>query len=152
VLADVMVGLSLIVGTPFFIFFGWLSDRIGRLKIILAGCLIAALTYFPLFAALTHYVNPDLESFAQMKPVTVTADTSTCQIHVFVTDVTRLSACDKAVDFVTRLGLPFSTDHQAGDAVSLTISSTRIDGFDAARWNQAFLDVGYPNLATGKDG
>ncbi|HSS69642.1 MAG TPA: MFS transporter, partial [Casimicrobiaceae bacterium] len=54
--AYTLIGLSLLIGTPFFIVFGWLSDRIGRLKIILAGCIIAALTYFPLFAALTHYV------------------------------------------------------------------------------------------------
>src|SRR5512138_136055 len=57
--AYMLIGASLLLGTPFFIFFGWLSDKIGRLKIILAGCLIAALTYFPMFAALTHYVNPD---------------------------------------------------------------------------------------------
>ena len=63
-----MIGISLVLGTPFFIFFGWLSDKIGRLKIILAGCLIAAITYFPLFAALTHYVNPDLEAFAAEEP------------------------------------------------------------------------------------
>ena len=68
--AYMLIGLSLIIGTPFFIFFGWLSDRIGRLKIILAGCLIAAVTYFPLFAGLTHYVNPDLEAFAQKNPIT----------------------------------------------------------------------------------
>ena len=64
-----LIGGSLIIGTPFFIVFGWLSDRIGRLKIILAGCLIAALTYFPLFGQLTHYVNPDLEAFAAKNPV-----------------------------------------------------------------------------------
>ena len=58
-----LIGASLLIGTPFFIFFGWLSDRIGRLKIIMAGCLIAALTYFPLFHALTHYVNPALEQY-----------------------------------------------------------------------------------------
>ena len=58
------------IGTPFFIFFGWLSDKIGRLKIILAGCLIAAVTYFPLFQGLTHYVNPTLEAFQQKNPIT----------------------------------------------------------------------------------
>ncbi|HMF10536.1 MAG TPA: MFS transporter, partial [Thermoanaerobaculia bacterium] len=57
-----LIGLSLVIGTPFFIFFGWLSDKIGRKWIIMAGCLIAALTYFPLFRALTHNVNPALES------------------------------------------------------------------------------------------
>src|SRR5260370_22449648 len=63
-----LIGLSLIIGTPFFIFFGWLSDRIGRLKIIMAGCLIGALTYFPLFAALTHYPHPDRPGFAAHNP------------------------------------------------------------------------------------
>src|SRR6266853_4807778 len=72
--AYILIGLSLVIGTPFFIVFGWLSDRIGRLKIILAGCLIAALSYFYLFAALTHYVNPALEAFQQANEVTVTVD------------------------------------------------------------------------------
>src|SRR5438105_6221197 len=69
VLAYALIGASLIIATPFFIVFGWLSDRIGRLKIILAGCAIAALTYFYLFGQLTHFVNPDLESFAQKNPI-----------------------------------------------------------------------------------
>ena len=66
-----LIGLSLLIGTPFFIVFGWLSDKIGRLKIIMAGCLIAAVTYFPLFAGLTHYVNPTLEAFSQKTPISV---------------------------------------------------------------------------------
>src|SRR5436189_3545446 len=63
--AYTLIAIALLLGTPFFIVFGALSDKIGRLKIILAGCLIAALTYFPLFQALTHYVNPGLETFAK---------------------------------------------------------------------------------------
>jgi hypothetical protein len=152
VLAYAMIGASLIIGTPFFIVFGWLSDRIGRLKIILAGCLIAAVTYFPLFGALTHYVNPDLESFAQRNPITLTADASTCETHVFVTAFTKFSTCDRAKDYVTKLGLSFKTENAAGDNVSLTIGSTKLDGFDAAKWNQAFLDAGYPNLQKAADG
>ena len=66
--AYTLIGVSLIIGTPFFIFFGWLSDKIGRLKIILAGCLIAAVTYFPLFQALTHYVNPGPRSVPGKEP------------------------------------------------------------------------------------
>src|SRR5204862_2757231 len=81
-LTYLLIGLSLLIGTPFFILFGRLSDRIGRLKIILAGCLMAALTYFPLFQALTHYVNPDLEAFQQKNPITVTADQSSCHLHI----------------------------------------------------------------------
>ncbi len=150
-----MIGLSLIIGTPFFIFFGWLSDRIGRLKIILAGCLIAAVTYFPLFGALTHYVNPDLESFAQRNPLTLTADASTCRLHIISIPpyTTPFSKCDSAKDFVTKLGLSFKTEDApgAGDMVTLAIGSTKLEGFDAGKWNQAFLDAGYPNLQL-KDG
>src|SRR5712664_787626 len=68
-----LVGLSLLIGTPFFLVFGALSDRIGRLKIILAGCLIAAVTYFPLFRGLTHYVNPALEAYQARVPIEVHA-------------------------------------------------------------------------------
>ena len=67
----ILVGLSLVLATPFFLVFGALSDRIGRKKIILAGCLIAALTYFPLFKGLTHFVNPALEAYQQRTPIVV---------------------------------------------------------------------------------
>ena len=67
--AYLMIAIALLIGTPFFIFFGWLSDRIGRLKIILAGCLIAALTYFPLFHGLTTAVNPAVAEFQAANPV-----------------------------------------------------------------------------------
>src|SRR6185503_18536360 len=69
--AYTLIGVSLLIGTPFFLVFGALSDRIGRLKIILAGCLIAALTYFPLFKGLTHYVNPGLERYQSATPISV---------------------------------------------------------------------------------
>jgi hypothetical protein len=152
--AYLLILTSLIIGTPFFIVFGWLSDRIGRLKLILLGCLIAALTYFPLFAALTHYANPELEAFSDRNPVTVTADVSSCELHVFVTPFTRFSNCDRAQDLVTKLGVSFKTQSvpKSGDQVSLKVGSTTVDGFDAARWNAAFLDAGYPNLQRDKDG
>jgi MFS family permease len=145
---------ALIIGTPLYVMFGWLSDRIGRLKIILAGCLVAALTYFPLFAALTHYVNPDLEAFSDRTQVTIAADGSTCQLHVFVTAFTRFSNCDRAQDLVTKLGVSFNTKDvpNSGDKVSLTLGPTIIEGFDAGKWNTALLDAGYPNLQRDKDG
>src|SRR5215212_386201 len=105
-----LIGLSLIIGTPFFIFFGWLSDRIGRLKIIMAGCLIAALTYFPLFAALTHYVNPDLEAFAQKNPITVTADPAQCNFHIFVGPWSNFTNFHRPKYFLTKSGLSFKTE------------------------------------------
>jgi len=146
--AYVLIGISLIIGTPFFIVFGWLSDRIGRLKIILAGCAIAAVTYIPLFQGLVHYINPDLEAFANKNPIVVSADAKTCELHIFVTAFTKFSPCDRAQDFVTKLGLSFKTVDvpSAGDKVSISIGSTKIEGFDAGKWNAAFLEAGYPNL------
>ncbi len=67
--AYTLIAIALLIGTPFFIVFGTLSDKIGRLKIILFGCLIASLTYFPLFKALTHYVNPALEAYQVATPI-----------------------------------------------------------------------------------
>jgi hypothetical protein len=147
--AYALIGLSLIIGTPFFIVFGWLSDRIGRLKIILAGCAIAAASYMFLFSQLTHYVNPDLESFAQKNPITVSADGSTCQLHIFVTGFTKFSNCDRAQDFVSKLGLSFKIQDMpgAGDKVDLTIGSTKVEGWDAAKWNAALATVNYPKTA-----
>jgi MFS family permease len=119
-----LIGLSLLIGTPFFIFFGWLSDRIGRLKIILAGCLIAAVTYFPLFAGLTHYINPGLEEFQAKTPISVTADRNACNFHIFVGPWSKFSDCDRTKDYLTKQGLSFkSIDGAAGSPVITTIGS-----------------------------
>src|SRR6266545_711310 len=77
----ILIAASLIIGTPLFLFFGWLSDHIGRKKIILAGCIIAAVTYFPLFRGLTHAINPALEQYQQRTQITVAA--SDCNFHIF---------------------------------------------------------------------
>jgi MFS family permease len=147
--AYALIGLSLIVGTPFFVVFGWLSDRIGRLKIILAGCAIAAATYMFLFSQLTHYVNPDLEAFAAKNPVTVSADGSTCQLHIFVTGFTKFSNCDRAQDFVSKLGLSFTIldTPGAGDKVDLMVGPNKVEGWDAAKWTAAFAAANYPKVA-----
>ena len=106
--AYMLIGASLLIGTPFFIFFGWLSDKIGRLKIIMAGCLIAALTYFPLFQALTHYVNPALEKFTAEHADHASAATD-CNFHLFVGPWSKFTDCDKAKDFLTKQGLSFKS-------------------------------------------
>jgi MFS family permease len=142
-----LISLSLIIGTPFFIVFGWLSDRIGRLKIILAGCLIAAVTYFPLFAALTHYVNPDLEAFQAKNQITLTADRSTCNFHIFVGPWSNFTECDRAQDFITKLGVSFTKQDTPGKPVGLSIGSTKVEGWDPAKWTAAFNAAGYPAKA-----
>jgi Major Facilitator Superfamily len=146
-----LIGLSLVIGTPFFIFFGWLSDRIGRLKIILAGCAIAAITYFPLFQGLTHYVNPDLEAFSKANSITVTADQSTCNFHIFVGPWSKFTDCDRAQDFLTKSGLSFKIAHAAGSkSVDMDIGGTKIQGWDNAKWTAALAAKGYPKAADPK--
>jgi len=79
--ANIMIALALLIGTPFFVIFGALSDRIGRKPIIMAGCLIAALTYFPVFKGITHFANPTLEAAQASAPVTIIADPNTCSFE-----------------------------------------------------------------------
>jgi hypothetical protein len=146
--AYTMIAIALLIGTPFFIFFGWLSDRIGRLKIILAGCLIAALTYFPLFHGLTMAVNPAVAEFQAANPVVLRVDPATCQLHVFVGPWSKFSECDKAKDFLTKAGLSFTTeDAPAGTAPSVSIGQTRVDGWDTDKWTAALAAAGYPKAA-----
>jgi MFS family permease len=147
--AYILIGVSLLIGTPFFIIFGWLSDRIGRLKIILAGCLIAAVSYFTLFGALTHFVNPALEKFQQANEVTVAVDQATCQN---ITPWNTPTPCDSARDFLTKAGVSFATvAGPAGSAPVLTIRSATgaktIEGLKAADWMAALTAAGYPAKA-----
>ena len=146
-----LIGLSLIIGTPFFIVFGWLSDRIGRLKIILAGCAIAAITYFPLFQGLTHYVNPDLEAFAKANPITVSADQSNCNFHIFVGPWSKFTDCDRAQDFLTKSGLSFKIAGVPGSkTVDLDIAGTKVQGWDNAKWTAALAAKNFPKAADPK--
>ena len=95
--ANIMVAISLIIGTPFFIVFGVLSDKIGRKPIILAGCLLAAVSYFPVFNALTKAANPDLAAAQAAAKVTVTADPAECSFQFNPTGTVKFtSSCDIA--------------------------------------------------------
>lgn len=138
--AYTVVGISLVLATPFFIVFGKLSDRIGRLKIILAGCLIAALTYFPLFKSLTHYVNPALEEYNAANPISVAA--SDCSFHVFVGPKTEFTDCDRAKDFLTKSGLSFES--MPGPSVVTRIGEVELAGWDEAKYKEALARTGYP--------
>jgi len=97
VTASILIALGLLIGTPFFILFGWLSDKIGRKPIILAGFLLAALTYFPIFKAITHYANPALENALAHAPVTVIADPAECSFQLKLTGTEKFTtSCDLA--------------------------------------------------------
>jgi MFS family permease len=146
--AYIIIAAALALGTGFFIFFGWLSDKIGRLKIILAGCVIAALTYFPLFHALTHYVNPALEKFQAANVITVQA--KDCNFHIFVGPWSKFSDCDKAKDYLTKSGLSFSSTElpaSSADTVITKIGSTELKGYNEAQYKKALADLGYTPAA-----
>jgi MFS family permease len=145
--AYTLIGVSLLIGTPFFIVFGWLSDKIGRLKIIMAGCLIAAVTYFPLFAGLTHYVNPALEQFSAKTPISVQANPRDCQFHIFVGPWSKFSDCDRVKDFLTKQGLSFkSVDGPAGAVVTM-IGDQKVEGWDQAKLTATLKQAGAPASA-----
>ncbi len=146
--AYLLIAVSLIIGTPFFILFGRLSDMIGRKKIIMAGCLIAALTYFPLFKGLTHYVNPALEEAAAKTPVSVTA--TDCHLHIFVGPWSRFTACDRAKDFLTKQGISFTTTEPlagAPDSVIVRVGTTEVKGWNETEMKAALAAAGFPAAA-----
>jgi MFS family permease len=144
--AYILIAISLVIGTPFFIFFGWLSDKIGRKNIIMAGCLLAVLTYFPMFKALTHFVNPDLEAAALKTPVSVAAQD--CHLHIFVGPWSKFTECDKAQDFLTKQGITFkSLPPVEGKSVLTQIGEVQLEGWDEAKYKEAVKNAGFPPKA-----
>jgi MFS family permease len=131
--ANVLIAASLLIGTPFFVVFGALSDKIGRKNIILGGCLIAALTYFPIFAALTHYANPALETAIKTSPVVVTADPAKCQFLFNPTGTkTFTSSCDIARTVLANASVAYTNEAApAGSVASIKIGDKVIQGYDA---------------------
>jgi MFS family permease len=118
VTANLLIAAALLIGTPFFIVFGSLSDKIGRKPIILTGCAIAALTYFPLFQALTHYANPALYKAVQNSPVTLTVDQSQCTFQFNPTGTAKFtSSCDIAKQMLAANSANYNTVSGSGPAV-----------------------------------
>ena len=132
--ANLLIAAALVIGTPFFIVFGWLSDKIGRKPIIMAGCLIAALTYFPIFKALTHYANPAIETAAATSPVTVTADPATCSFQFNPVGTTKFtSSCDIAKSALAKGGTPYRNVEAApGTVASISVGDTVVSSYEAA--------------------
>ncbi|MFN3855416.1 MAG: MFS transporter [Phreatobacter sp.] len=126
--ANVLIAMSLLVGTPFFIFFGWLSDRVGRKPIILAGCLIAALTYFPIFGQIARIGNPTLAAAVEKVHATVTADPSTCNSLFDPVNVRTFTApCDVARQALARATIKYDlVAAPAGSPVRVMIGATEV--------------------------
>jgi MFS family permease len=130
--AQIMIAVALALATPFFIVFGSLSDRIGRKWIILGGCLIAALTYFPIFKAITHYGNPQLEAAIQKSPVVVVADPDTCHFQLNVTGTSIFSSsCDIATKMLTDASVSYNrVDAPAGTVATIKVGDTVLPSFN----------------------
>ena len=112
--ANVLVAASLVIGTPFFVVFGALSDKIGRKPIIMAGCLLAALTYFPVFEALTKAANPDLHKAQQANKVVVTANPAECSFQFNPTGTAKFtSSCDIAKQKLAAASVSYSNEAAA---------------------------------------
>jgi len=140
--ANVFVAWSLIIGTWGFLFFGSLSDRIGRKPIILAGCLIAAVTYFPVFKLLTHTANPALYQ-AQQTEVVVTADPEKCSFQFNPTGTAKFTtSCDIAKALLSKTSVNSTTvDAPAGTIASVQVGDTVIPGYDGAENAKAIADA-----------
>lgn len=124
--ANILIAAALAIGTPFFIFFGWLSDRIGRKPIILAGCTLAALSYFPAFHLLTEAANPALARAQATAPVSVVADPGDCSVQFDPVGRNRFDArsCDIAKAFLAKSAVSYATL----EAPAGTIATVRIGG------------------------
>uniref|UniRef100_E1T8R7 Major facilitator transporter n=2 Tax=Pseudomonadota TaxID=1224 RepID=E1T8R7_BURSG len=130
--ANIMIALALLIGTPFFLFFGSLSDRIGRKPIIMAGLLIAALTYFPLFKALTHYVNPALETATAKAPIVVIANPDECSFQFNPVGTSKFTtSCDIAKSALSKAGLNYeNVAAPAGTIAQIKVGDTVINTYD----------------------
>jgi len=133
---NILIAVALAIGTPFFIFFGWLSDRIGRKKIILAGCALAAVTYFPAFHLLSEAANPALARAQAAAPVSVIVNDGDCSVQFdpIGKNTFDTKSCDIAKAFLAKSAISYTAvDAEAGAIAQVTIGSQTITAPDPAK-------------------
>ncbi|QCY13406.1 MFS transporter [Pseudomonas sp. MPC6] len=163
--ANLLIAGSLLIGTPFFVIFGSLSDRIGRKGIIMAGCILAALTYFPIFHGLTQYGNPDVFAAQAKNPVTVIADPDQCSFQFDPVGKAKFtSSCDLAKTVLAKRAIPYQNvkaepgtvaQVRIGEKVIQSFEGTGMPAADFKAKNDAFVatlgaslkEAGYPEKA-----
>jgi len=153
--AWILIVVSLALGTPFFVLFGWLSDKIGRKPIILAGFLLAAVTYFPLFKGITHFANPKLEAALASAPVTVIADPSECSFQFKATGTEKFTTgCDIAKSALVNLSVNYTNQEapkgtpaqvKIGDSTLTATSPDFAKALPAAIKNHGYPPTADPN-------
>ncbi len=144
--ANILIAISLVLGTPFFLVFGAMSDRIGRKPIIMAGLALAALTYFPIFKAITHFANPALEAAQVASPVVVATDPAGCSVQFNPVGTAKFtSPCDIAKAALVKRGVPYSNeDAPAASGTEVRVGSTRIEQGNSAALTAALDAAKYP--------
>ena len=151
--AQLMIGASLLIGTPFFIVFGTLSDKIGRKPIIMAGCLIAALTFFPLFGALTKAANPELAKAQVANKVLVHADAGDCSFQgsPIAREIDFKSSCDIAKRFLAQSSVSYDNAvAPAGTPATISIGDKVLTAPSATVVNQKFDEESVKKIAAFK--
>ena len=147
-----MIAIALALGTPFFIVFGWLSDKIGRKPIIMAGFLLAAVTYFPIFKGITHFANPALEAALAQAPVAVSADPAECSFQFNPVGTAKFTtSCDIAKSALVKRSVNYTNEDAApGTPASVKIGDQVIvastPDFDKVI-GDAIVKHGYPAKA-----
>lgn len=140
--SNVLLVIALIIATPTFVFFGWLSDKIGRKKIIMTACILAALTLFPLFKALTHAANPELARAVREAPVTVVAVADECSVQFdpIGRNTYDSSSCDIAKAYLARNGINYTNaDARPGSVAQVHVGGTVITAPDPAQHDAGSL-------------
>jgi MFS family permease len=152
--ANILVAISLLIGTPFFVVFGTLSDKIGRKPIIMAGCLIAALTYFPLFKALTEAGNPDLAKAQATAPVTLTSDAKECSFQFNPTGTAKFtSSCDTAKQFLAANSVNYENVAGApGEMAVVKVGDVSIPSYSPAKVTEADIPAAKEAALKAKEG
>ncbi|MBC3205823.1 MULTISPECIES: MFS transporter [Pseudomonas] len=147
--ANSLLIVSVVIGAPFFIFFGWLSDKVGRKPVLMLGLLLATVLYFPIFKSLAHYANPAIDLASRQAPITVLADPATCTFQFDPVGKAKFdSPCDKVKTFLVKQGLPYSSvAAPAGSGVQVSVGDVKLDGFDEAALRGAITLAGYPQQA-----
>ena len=133
--ANILIAIALALATPFFVFFGWLSDKIGRKPIILGGCALAALTYFPLFGALTNAANPALAAAQASAPITVVANSKECSFQFDPVGKNKFdtSSCDIAKTYLAKASASYdNVEAAAGSPAIVKIGTVSFTAPDAA--------------------
>ena len=165
--ANLLLAAVLVVGTPLYLVFGRLSDRVGRKKLVMLGMALAALTYFPIYRALTHFANPAIEAAARRAPVTVLAAPGSCSLQFDPIGRQRfVKSCDIAKGALARAGVPYTTGTLAPGSLAVVrigqagTGANEVPAFEgaqlpaerfrqeleafAARLNRALAAAGYP--------